>query len=34
MTAGRIDIENFMLECKEKVVVGGLNGQKMITSEH
>ena len=29
-----INIEDLMLKCKQKVVVGGLKGQKLITSGH
>ena len=32
--AGGIDIEDLMLKCRQKVVVGGLNGQKLTTSGH
>ena len=31
--AGGIDIEDLMVKCKQKVVVGGLKGQK-LTSGH
>ena len=32
--AGGIDIEDLMVKCKQKVVVGGLKGQKLTTSGH
>ena len=32
--AGGINIEDLMVKCKQKVVVGGLNGQKLTTSGH
>ena len=32
--AGGIDIEDLMLKCRQRVVVGGLNGQKLTTSGH
>ena len=32
--AGGIKIEDLMLKCKQKVVVGGLKGQKLRTSGH
>ena len=32
--AGGIDVEDFMLKCKQKVVVGGMKGQKLTTSGH
>ena len=32
--AGGINIEDVMLKCKQKVVVGGLKGQKLTTSGH
>ena len=32
--AGGIDIEDLMLKCRQKVVVGGLNRQKLTTSGH
>ena len=32
--AGGMDIEDLMLKCRQKVVVGGLNGQKLTTSGH
>ena len=32
--AGGIDIEDSMLKYRQKVVVGGLNGQKLTTSGH
>ena len=32
--AGGIDIEDLMLKCRQKVVVGGLIGQKLTTSGH
>ena len=32
--AGGIDIEDLMMKCKQKVVVGGLKGQKLKTSGH
>ena len=30
--AGRIDIEDLIMKCKQKVVDGGLKGQKLTTS--
>ena len=33
-SAGGIIIEDLMLKCKQKVVVGGLKGQKLTTSGH
>ena len=32
--AGGINIEDLMLKCRQKVVVGGLKGQKLTTSGH
>ena len=32
--AGGVDIEDLILKCRKKVVVGGLNGQKLTTSGH
>ena len=32
--AGGINIEDLMVKCKQKVVVGGLKGQKLTTSGH
>ena len=32
--AGGINIEDLMLKCKQKVVVGGLKGQTLTTSGH
>ena len=32
--AGGINIEDLMLKCKQKVVVGGLKGQKLTTPGH
>ena len=32
--AGGIDIEDLMLKCRQKVVVGSLNRQKLTTSGH
>ena len=32
--AGGINIENLMLKCKQKVLEGGLKGQKLTTSGH
>ena len=32
--AGGIDIEDLMLKCSQKVVVEGLNEQKLTTSGH
>ena len=32
--AGGIDIKDLMLKCRQKVVVGGLKGQKLTTSGH
>ena len=32
--AGGINIEDLMLKCKQKVVMGGLKGQKLTTSGH
>ena len=31
---GGIDIEDLMLKCRQKVIVGGLNKQKLTTSGH
>ena len=31
---GGINIDDLMLKCKQKVVVGGLKGQKRTTSGH
>ena len=30
--AGGIDIDDLMMKCRQKVVVGGLKGQKLTTS--
>ena len=32
--AGGINIEDMKVKCKQKVVVGGLKGQKLTTSRH
>ena len=32
--AGGIEIEDLMIKCRPKVVVGGLKGQKLTTSGH
>ena len=32
--AGGINIEDLMMKCKQKVVVGGLKGQKLTASGH
>ena len=32
--AGGINIEYLMLKCRQKVVVGGLKGQKITTAGH
>ena len=32
--AGGRDIEDLMMKCRQKVVVGGLKGQKLTTSGH
>ena len=32
--AGGINIEDLMLKCRQKVVAGGLKGQKLTTSGH
>ena len=32
--ASGINIEDLMLKCRQKVVVGGLKGQKLTTSGH
>ena len=32
--AGRINIEDLMMKCKQKGVVGGLKEQKLTTSGH
>ena len=32
--AGGIDIEDLMMKCRQKVVVGDLKGQKLTTSGH
>ena len=31
---GRIDINDLMMKCRQKVVVGCLKGQKLTTSGH
>ena len=32
--AGGIEIEDLMIKCRQKVMVGGLKGQKLTTSGH
>ena len=32
--AGGIEIVDLMIKCRQKVVVGGLKGQKLMTSGH